>query len=179
MSHDEGVRGLGVHGRDPARRSFPQNTWLPSTASVHQDQAQSFYFPLHRIKCATCRDVGVGSRKWLDLFCLTTPCCSSWQEEQRLQPSGEVKLQGVLSEESSIFICPSSASHWKDRMTSSCKCQGEITMKWCNNMRPWKALVCQCCSHYTKATFSVLICQPRKSTQRSASEDLSQLVTSH
>lgn len=42
---EEGVSGLGVRGRSPAHRSFPQDHRLAFTASVHWDQARSFMFP--------------------------------------------------------------------------------------------------------------------------------------
>lgn len=181
VSHDEGVRGLGVHGGDPPRRSFPQDTWLASAASVPQDEAQSFLFPSPKDKMCHVPGCWCGEQEMVGFILPHYP--TLLQLARRAVPvpqwGGEVAGCAWLSQASSVFICPSSASHWKDRMTSSCKCQGEIAMKWCNNVMPWKALVCQCCSHYTKAIFSVLTCQPRKSTQRSASEDLFQLVTSH
>ena len=96
-----GSEGFGCAWGNPARRSFPQDIWLASTASVHWGQGPSFIFPSPqqestRIKCTTCQDVGVGDRKQLSLFCLATPCCSSWQAGQCLRIGGEVKSQDML-----------------------------------------------------------------------------------
>lgn len=123
VCHDEGVRGLGVRGGNPARRSIPQDPWLASTASVPRDQAQSFVFPPPQqeskwVKCTLWQDVGVGDRKQWGLFCLATPGCSSWKVGQHRCLDGEVKPQDMLDchKQAVVFICPSSASTQKDRM---------------------------------------------------------------
>lgn len=156
LCHDEEVKGLGVCRGNPAHRSFPQDPWLASTAAVHWDQTQTFIFlslqqASRQIKCTMCQYIGV--RKRFGLFCLATPRSSIWQVEQCLRFAGEVKPLGCAGcwPASGVFICPSPASSWKDRMASLCWSRREIAVQQCDNMRPWEDMVCRCCSRRARA----------------------------
>lgn len=176
VCHDEEVKGLGVRRGNPAHRSFPQDPWLACTAAVHWDQAQTFIFPSlqqasRQIRCTMCQYIG--GRFILPHYPTLLQLAS------RAVPA--LHWEGEATRVSWCFHLLQTCLQLKGQndiimLVSERNCSETVQQHEAMRRHGLSVLLPP---HNGLATFSVLMRQPRKSTQTSVSEDLSHQVTTH